>query len=149
MALRALDSWGYTAVVVNINMSAIQLGHEKIIDAFREVITRFALSPARVVLEITESTLQSKPARKALSELKELGFRISIDDFGTGYSCISELAENIYDAVKIDRSLLPEFPIVSTSGNRQATIIKNVIEMCKALEVPCTLACSPADCHVK
>ena len=139
MALRALDSWGYTAVVVNINISARQLGHEKIIDAFREVITRFALSPARVVLEITESTLQSKPARKALSELKDLGFRISIDDFGTGYSCISELAENIYDAVKIDRSLLPEFPIVSTSGNRQAIIIKNVIEMCKALEVPCTL----------
>lgn len=139
MALQALDSWGYSEIAVNINMSAVQLQHESIVESFEKMIAQFNLAPTRCVLEITESTLQSEQAREVLAELKQIGFRVSIDDFGTGYSCLSELAENIYDAVKLDRSLLPELPIVSPSGERQATILKNVISLCKALKVPTTL----------
>jgi len=139
MALQALDSWGYSEIVVNINISAVQLKHESIVESFENMIAQFNLAPTRCVLEITESTLQSEQAREVLAELKHIGFRVSIDDFGTGYSCLSELAESIYDAVKLDRSLLPEFPIQSSAGERQATILKNVITLCKALNVPCTL----------
>lgn len=139
MALQALESWGYNDIVININMSAVQLQNDNIVGAFEDVITRFALAPSRFTIEITESTLQSERAREVLAKLKQIGFKVSIDDFGSGYSCLSELAESIYDAVKLDRSLLPEFPIDSSSGERQATIIQNVIVLCKSLKVPCTL----------
>ena len=92
-------------------MSAVQLQKSSVVEAFTDMLLAHKIDTCDVVLEITESTLQNYRARATLTKLKKMGFKISIDDFGTGFSCISELADDIYDAIKIDRSLLPTFPL--------------------------------------
>ena len=139
MALKTLEQWGFNEIKINLNMSAVQLQNESVTDIFEECITIHNIQPQKLVLEITESTLQSTKARKSLSALKSLGVTISIDDFGTGFSCISELANETYDAIKLDRSLLPDFPLHDDTSKRRALIIKNVVELCRYLDMPCTI----------
>jgi EAL domain-containing protein (putative c-di-GMP-specific phosphodiesterase class I) len=139
MAFKTLEQWGFGEIKINLNMSAVQLQHESVVDIFEECITIHNIQPRKLVLEITESTLQSAKARKSLSALKSLGMTISIDDFGTGFSCISELANETYDAIKLDRSLLPDFPLHDDLSKRRALIIKNVVGLCRFLDMPCTI----------
>ena len=58
-----------------------------------------------------------------MSQLKELGVRISLDDFGTGYSSMSYLSKFPVDVVKIDQSFIGD--ITTNAANAaiaQATI---------------------------
>ncbi|MCZ8530027.1 EAL domain-containing protein [Alteromonas sp. PRIM-21] len=138
-ALKALSGWGFSDVKFNLNMSPVQLQNTGVIELFAERFAFHNIDPRRIVIEITESTLQSSKAREVLTKIKALGVIISIDDFGTGFSCISELADETYDAIKIDRSLLPDFPLQSKQQKRRALIIENVVSMCVKLGMPCTL----------
>ncbi|HBQ93343.1 MAG TPA: hypothetical protein DD795_11860, partial [Erythrobacter sp.] len=49
------------------------------------------LSPSRLELEITETALlnNDEAALRTLTQIRDLGVRISLDDFGTGYSSLS------------------------------------------------------------
>ena len=138
-ALKALSEWGFSKVKFNLNMSAVQLQNSGVVELFAERFTFHNIDPGRIVIEITESTLQSTKARDVLTKIKALGVIVSIDDFGTGFSCISELADETYDAIKIDRSLMPDFPLKSKQEKRRALIIENVVSMCVKLGMPCTL----------
>ena len=138
-ALKACETWGFFNIKFNLNMSAVQLQNDGVVGLFAERLDFHNIDPKRIVVEITESTLQSSKAREVLIKIKALGVIISIDDFGTGFSCISELADETYDAIKIDRSLLPAFPLQSKQEKRRALIIENVVSMCVKLGMPCTL----------
>ena len=138
-ALKACETWGFFNIKFNLNMSAVQLQNDGVVGLFAERLDFHNIDPKRIVVEITESTLQSSKAREVLIKIKALGVIISIDDFGTGFSCISELADETYDAIKIDRSLLPAFPLKSKQEKRRALIIENVVSMCVKLGMPCTL----------
>lgn len=138
-AIKTLARCGFDDVLVNLNMSAAQLQNDLVLGLFEERIRAHNVNAGRIVLEITESTLQSAKARQTIKRLKSLGIKVSIDDFGTGYSCLSELAEDTYDVIKIDRSLLPNFPLDGDGNHRRALIIENVVDMCRQLTLPCTL----------
>jgi sensor c-di-GMP phosphodiesterase-like protein len=60
------------------------------------------------VLEITERSLVADPRHSftILSQLRDLGVKISIDDFGTGYSCLAYFKDIPVDELKIDRSFV-------------------------------------------
>ncbi|MGH2635572.1 MAG: putative bifunctional diguanylate cyclase/phosphodiesterase [Actinomycetota bacterium] len=66
------------------------------------------VDPAKVVVEITESTAMTDPERtqRILSEMHAWGLRLAIDDFGTGYSSLSRLKHMPVDVLKIDRSFV-------------------------------------------
>ena len=60
------------------------------------------------MLEITESTVMADMSAviDVLTDLRDLGVRISIDDFGTGHSSLARLHELPVDEVKIDQSFV-------------------------------------------
>jgi EAL domain-containing protein (putative c-di-GMP-specific phosphodiesterase class I) len=66
------------------------------------------LPPARLELEVTESTLfeDLQRALDALRGLRALGVSIAMDDFGTGYSSLSSLQAFPFDKIKIDREFV-------------------------------------------
>lgn len=127
-----LRDWQDLALPVAINISALQLTEPDFLPRLRAILEQSGISAKLLELELTESCLIPEHADYTLSvltELKELGLRLSIDDFGTGYSSLSYLRRLPLDALKIDRSFIRDLP-ESESGSQ---ITLAIIAMGKAL----------------
>ena len=118
---------------VSINLSLKQLRQASFITRCKSVFRRHEVSPTCFELEITETTLMADPKRtiKLLNELHEMGLHLSIDDFGTGYSSLSALQQFPIGTLKIDQSFVRDAAVNSDD----ATIVRTIIDMGKALEV--------------
>ncbi|HMN44313.1 MAG TPA: EAL domain-containing protein [Povalibacter sp.] len=118
---------------VSINLSLKQLRQASFITRCRSVFRRHEVSPTCFELEITETTLMADPTRtiKLLNELYAMGLHLSIDDFGTGYSSLSALQQFPINTLKIDQSFVRDAAI----NPDDATIVRTIIDMGKALEV--------------
>ena len=101
-------TWTDDGVGVSVNISVRDLQHEDIVTAVSEALHASGLRPARLTLELTETTLMSdNPAVTLnLARVETLGVQLAIDDFGTGYSSLAYLRELPSRAVKIDRSFI-------------------------------------------
>ncbi|MFG1927061.1 putative bifunctional diguanylate cyclase/phosphodiesterase [Cryptosporangium sp. NPDC048952] len=93
---------------VTVNVSGRELHQPDYYQQVVDVLIRTGLPPQRLVLEVTESTMEadSPVALDALRRLRADGVRIAIDDFGTGYSSLSRLHHLPADILKIDRSFV-------------------------------------------
>jgi diguanylate cyclase (GGDEF)-like protein/PAS domain S-box-containing protein len=116
---------------VAVNLSPLQVRGGRVTQAIKEALQFSGLSPRRLEVEITESTiLHDLPStRQTLRSIREMGVRISLDDFGTGYSSLSYLHTFPLDKIKIDRS----FTIAIGSDHRASIVIASVAGMCKML----------------
>ncbi len=122
---------GRRPVPVSVNISAIQLEREDLVEKVTAVLHDTGLPPQYLELEITESALMSdvEQSIKTLSALRELGVRTSIDDFGTGYSSLAHLKRFPVDTLKIDQSFIRD--ITNDRGN--AGIVQAVISLSHTL----------------
>jgi len=98
------------------------------------ILEETGLSPRRLELEITESTIIADKDRALhiLREIKALGVTVAIDDFGTGYSSLETLRSFPFDKIKLDRSFMTE---VESSPQAKA-IIRAILALGRSLEVP-------------
>ncbi|MGA8899471.1 putative bifunctional diguanylate cyclase/phosphodiesterase [Bradyrhizobium sp.] len=96
------------AVSVAVNFSPQQFHQRDLLSEVRYALDVSGLPAHRLEIEITESSLlrNTQFTHELLSQLRELGVRISLDDFGTGYSSLSYLHNFPLQKVKIDRSFL-------------------------------------------
>ncbi len=96
------------ALGVSVNLSAAQLGDPSLEQRVHAALSRHGFDPARLTLEITESTLMTEAAETmvALERLRDLGVRIAIDDFGTGYSSLAYLKRLPARALKVDKAFI-------------------------------------------
>jgi diguanylate cyclase (GGDEF)-like protein len=114
-----------------INISAIQLADEKLVDYFVEAISEFKVPAKLIDLEITETALleNSTTTTEQLIDLNELGFRLSLDDFGTGFSSIAHLRHYPISIVKIDKSLMP----VDEKDVKNIALLEGLVSMIQRL----------------
>jgi diguanylate cyclase (GGDEF)-like protein len=109
-AVRQCNRWRQEGLdlAVAVNLSMRNLHDAEIVDTIRQLLSRWGIPPARLVIEITESSLMADAARamEVLSRLQEMGVGISIDDFGTGYSSLAYLKRLPVDELKIDKSFV-------------------------------------------
>jgi diguanylate cyclase (GGDEF)-like protein len=132
-ALRQQRAWhesGYDLTMA-INLSArslLDVGFPQQVSALLEA---HAVKPSQLVLEITESTLMTDPARaqRILHELDSLGIRISIDDFGTGYSSLARLKDLPVHELKIDRAFVTSMQSIHSD----AVIVRSTIDLARNL----------------
>ena len=91
-----------------INISAASLTDVSFADLLHERCIRFKVDPARIILELTETTAPQRTAEllDILTRVRLKGFQLSIDDFGTGYSSLVQLAQLPFSEIKIDRSFV-------------------------------------------
>ncbi|MDJ0740888.1 MAG: EAL domain-containing protein [Gammaproteobacteria bacterium] len=94
--------------VVSFNLSARLLHDADFAHRLIERIESGRLDPRRLILEVTEDTLETdlQGAAPVLARLQQRGVRIALDDFGTGQASLSHLRRFPFDYVKIDRSFI-------------------------------------------
>ena len=101
-----------------VNLSPRQLSSPGLVDSIRQTLADTGLSPHRLELEITESSIiQSVDvAQRVLTTLRTLGVRVALDDFGTGFSSLSHVRTLPFDTIKIDSSFVSDAAVRADSG---------------------------------
>ena len=139
--IKAITRWVARAVVkqsaqwrdrgieleVSINVSARDLLGTELPDYFQALLREFAVDPAMICIEITESAVMDDPAHalSTLEKLHAMGLRLSIDDFGTGYSSLAYLKRMPVDEIKIDKS----FVMGMTQDRDDEVIVRSTIDL--------------------
>ena len=120
-------------VAVSINLSARLLHDESFARRLYERLDSGALAADRLILEITEDTLDTdlQGATRVLRELKRRDVRIALDDFGTGQSSLAHLRRFPFDYLKIDQAFVAG---VGRAGQDEK-LIEAVIHLAHALDM--------------
>jgi diguanylate cyclase (GGDEF)-like protein len=131
-------SQGTKLVPVALNVSAGQLRRSDLGKLIGELIASNDIDPRLLQIELTEGALfeqlegrQGESNEDAVTNLREMGLRVSIDDFGTGYSSLSYLKRWHVDYLKIDRSFVRD---LVTDTNDHA-IVGAIIAMAQHLKI--------------
>jgi EAL domain-containing protein (putative c-di-GMP-specific phosphodiesterase class I) len=93
---------------IAVNFATQQLIHGNPARVIAEAARATASNPARMVMEITESTLIGDLAtvQSGIAAVRALGCRVAVDDFGTGYSSLAYLRNLPADEIKVDRAFI-------------------------------------------
>ncbi|SDT88206.1 EAL domain-containing protein [Halopseudomonas salegens] len=135
-ACRQVRHWqqsGAEELKCSVNLSGLQLEQQDFAQQVQRVLTDTGLSPASLVLEITESLLidQSGSTLANLRELAQLGVRIALDDFGTGFCSLGYLNRFPLHVLKLDRSFLNQ----ADQCSKQRAICRAIIQLARTLEM--------------
>lgn len=119
-----------------VNLSAVQLTRGGIRRTVEAALAAAALSPHRLGVELTETSLVADEAGiehacHELEELHQVGVQIAIDDFGTGFSSLSHLRRFPVDALKLDQSFVSGIE----HRGKNAVIAANIVNLAHALGI--------------
>lgn len=122
-------------VCLSFNISAAHIGDPDFANEIISLLNIIGLNPSRLKIEITETSLlnDSDNAVSNCEILQNYGVRIVLDDFGAGFASLSYLRTMRFDEIKLDSSLT-----IAAHRRDGQLLSKGVIELCKALAVPCT-----------
>ena len=103
-----IDAQAWPGIAVSVNVSPLQFRRLDFVRTVERTLSETELDPARLELELTESTLLGNldNAEDAMRRLKKLGVKLALDDFGTGYSSLLYLRRFPFDKLKIDKSFV-------------------------------------------
>lgn len=93
---------------LHVNISRLQVLLPSLMDILENIIETTGFAADSLVLEVSESSLNSEPERviSRLHEIKERGHRLCLDNFGAGAAPLTLLRELPIDFLKLDRSLV-------------------------------------------
>lgn len=118
---------------VRVNVSSRQFDESALVEDVMCALSASGLQPARLCLELTETTLMRDMDRAldVLLRLKTTGVSVAIDDFGTGYASLVYLKRLPVDILKIDRSFVEGMP----GALADTAIVQAVVGLAAALGI--------------
>lgn len=115
-----------------LNLSPNLLSEQDFLEQLCAKLSDNGLSPADLVLELTESAIvEPANALSMLARLRLHGFGLSIDDYGTGFSSLQRLASIPFTELKLDRS----FVHAAHRSRSQRTVLESTLELAHRLEL--------------
>jgi len=116
---------------LSVNVSVQSFFDDRLARLLGTLLERHQIDGGRLTLELTEHVMASDQAIVAerLTELKQLGVRLSLDDFGTGYSSLAHLKSLPFDELKIDGGFVAD--IEHTENDR--ALVKTILAMARTL----------------
>jgi len=119
---------------VAVNLSPVQFGREDLAEIIHTILLETGLSPRRLEVEVTESTIMSDQSHglHILRKLKAMGISVAMDDFGTGYSSLATLHAFPFDKIKLDQSFVKRLP----GDAAAAAIVRTVLALGDSLGMP-------------
>jgi diguanylate cyclase (GGDEF)-like protein len=156
-ALQQWREWGRAGMHFGlaVNVSAWNLQDPAFVQATSELIGAWSVDPAKLSLEITESSIMATSAIESISQLSAIGIGLSIDDFGTGYSSLVNLKRLPVKEIKIDRSFVTGMneesenvsmvrPIIELGHNMGLEVVAEGVEDQATWDALVTLRCDVA-----
>lgn len=124
---------GHEHLRVAVNISARHFRQKSFLEWLVQILGETRLDPSCLELELTETSIMenAKSGAKLLSQIRNLGARISIDDFGTGYSSLSYLKTLPLDTLKLDQSFVAE----TTSDPDDAALVMAIVTLAHNLRL--------------
>jgi len=121
------------AFAVHVNVSHVQLASASFVNLVLDLLRRYRLSPAQLVLEAREAALLSRnvEVERSVRALRRLGIRVAIDNFGTGANALSILTDVGADVLKLDGSLA----LPSGSSDSDARLVRAIVLLAHALDM--------------
>ncbi|MFA6191431.1 MAG: EAL domain-containing protein [Sulfurimonas sp.] len=131
--IKRFQDEGIETGILSLNVSMNQLENKKFIQRIKELIVEIGFDTKYLELEITESQIMKNPesAINTLTNIRNLGIKISVDDFGTGYSSLSYLKRLPIDNLKIDRAFIKD----AYKDEDDAAIVRVIIALAKSLKL--------------
>lgn len=133
VAVQTLGRWRKQGLQLSVavNMSPIHFEQDGLKYRIQQLLQRYDVPPTMLELEITENTAMGdmEKGRNYVTELQQMGIRVSIDDFGTGYSSLGYLRKMPIDKIKIDRSFIMDM----AGSDSDMMIVKTMITLAHGL----------------
>jgi len=108
----------------SINISEYDLMDDYLLEYMREMLQKYSVNPANVVIEVLEGVSAGGVATSIakLQDLKRLGFSLAIDDFGTENSNFERVHQLSVEFIKIDGKFIKDIDTNAKSYNISKTI---------------------------
>ena len=92
---------------LSLNLSSQSLNDANMVQYIRDALNEFAIDPADLAIEISESAILQNinRGRNLCSEISQLGCRLILDDIGVGFSSFNYLAPLTVHSIKIRNDL--------------------------------------------
>lgn len=133
IAIATLGRWRKMGIQLSIavNMTPIHFEQPGLKIKLQELLQKYEVPTSALELEITENTAMGdmELGRNVISELQQMGIRVSIDDFGTGYSSLAYLRRMPIEKIKIDRSFITDM----AGSDSDMMIVKTMITLAHGL----------------
>lgn len=122
-------------ITLSVNISPTQLNDTRLIPKLKSLSNQYNVSLSNIELELTEDVAISNSllVKKLLSELRNMGIKISVDDFGKGYSNLAYIRDVALDTLKIDKTFVME--LTQNPVNRAIIEASKIIGAAKQCEV--------------
>ncbi len=133
LQIKQWESEGHSIPHIAVNVSPKQFAEKDFVDKVCTICKESNIPPQQLMLELTEATIihDIEITIKKMSQLQQLGYRISIDDFGTGYSSLAYLNKLPIDQLKIDKSFIDDINL----ENKHVVIVDTIIAMAQHLKL--------------
>lgn len=124
---------GYNPGILALNLSMKQLQREDFISKLKSMLQETGCKPEWVSLEIAESQIMPnlENVLDILTQIREMGIRISIDDFSTGCSTLTQLKQLPIDELKIDQIFIKNLP----HNKDDSSIVKAAVLLSENLNI--------------
>lgn len=137
-ACRQIRTWlnsGIEPVPISVNQSKLLFFEGDYVQKLTAILTRYQVPAHFIILEILEGLALENldELNEKISQLQELGFRISLDDFGSGYSSLNILGNLKIDEVKLDRDFLMN--AADQNQNRVRLIMEEIVHIAGRLGI--------------
>lgn len=118
---------------ISINISPRHFSQASFVDSIRHALEFEGIDPQRLTLEVTENLLINNivDVITKMTELTEMGVRVSLDDFGTGFSSLSYLKRLPIHELKIDKSFVQD----ALTSPDDAALIESILGVAKSMNL--------------
>lgn len=122
-----LEKWNqppFDRIFLSCNFTRLSVSNKDFAKRLAEISQNFNFSRSRLVVEITENSLNSNAdiVSENIRQLRTFGFQVAIDDMGTGISSLADIYDNEIDYVKIESDF-----VSSCVTERRRKMLSNLI----------------------
>ncbi len=137
---KCIKKWKEEGIEIAIatNISRYTLMERDIVNDVAKICDKYKVQYSQIEIEVTESNndIKTYDLVEKVKEFRAKGFEVSLDDFGAEYSNFAILPSLEVSTVKLDKSIIDNLSKESSG----LILAKNILNMCKELKVPFTLA---------